>query len=292
MKGIILAGGGGSKLYPLTSAVNKHLLPVHNKPMIYYPLSTLMAAGIREILIVTVESDIPQYERLLGDGSQLGIHVSYKAQLTAGGTAHAFLEAGEFIGGENCALIFGDNIFYGRDMPRMLCEACENTGRATVFGYYVEHPEHYGVVEFNSNGSVLSLEEKPLNPRSHYAVTGLYFYNGDAIEYARTLEPDRRGLLEVTDLNLIYLQKDLLDVKIMENGFAWIDAGTLQTLHMATNLVRTIESCVSIPVGSPETVAYRQGWITRGQLLDIIARYEQSPYKKVLRAVADGRLNI
>jgi len=261
MKGIILAGGSGSRLHPLTIGTSKQLLPVYKYPLIYYPLSTLMLAGIREILVITTPNDIQRFRNLLNDGSQLGISITYKEQPLPGGLAQAFILGEEFIGSDNCAMILGDNIFYGDGLAQILKSASEKTRGATVFGYRVEHPEEFGVVEFDAQGRVVSLEEKPRHPKSNYAVTGLYFYDNRVIEYAKSLRPSPRGELEITDLNRIYLDNGELEVRLLGPGYAWFDAGTADSLLAASNFVRTLEKCQGLSVASPEDVARRQGWM-------------------------------
>jgi glucose-1-phosphate thymidylyltransferase len=261
MKGIILAGGTGSRLYPLTVGTSKQLLPVYNKPLIYYPLSTLMLAGIREILVISTENDLPRYEKLLGDGSLYGISLSYLVQPRPEGLAQAFILGEDFIGTENCAMILGDNIFYGNDLERVLQEASRKKIGATVFGYYVDNPENFGVVEFDRDGKAVSIEEKPEYPKSNYAVTGLYFYDNRVVEYARSLKPSARGELEITDLNRIYLMNGELDVKLLGPGYAWFDAGTVDNLIDAANFVQIIEKRQGIRIASPEDIAHRLGWV-------------------------------
>ena len=292
MKGIILAGGSGTRLYPLTKVTSKQLLPVYDKPLVYYPLSTLLLAGIREILIISTPEDTPRLEALLGDGSQLGISLQYKVQPSPDGLAQAFLLGEEFLQGEPCAMILGDNIFYGNGLVNMLRKAAENAknGRATLFGYTVKDPERFGVVEFDKNGKVLSVEEKPNNPKSNYAITGLYFYPSGVSEKAKLVKPSARGELEITDLNAIYLGEDILDVQRLSRGFAWLDAGTMDTLLQASNFVQTVETLQGIMISAPEEIAFVYGWIDRDILLERAASYGKSPYGEHLLAVADGKV--
>lgn len=290
MKGIILAGGSGTRLYPLTLVTSKQLLPVYDKPMIYYPLSTLMMAGIRDILIISTPCDLPNFERLLGDGSGFGVKLSYQEQPNPGGLAQAFLIGEDFIAGESCALILGDNIFYGAGLISNLKKAVEGNRGATVFGYYVDEPERFGVVEFDSGGKVLSLEEKPEHPKSHYAVTGLYFYDGKAAKYARRLRPSARGELEITDLNRVYLEHGRLDVITLGRGFAWLDTGTINSLLEAAEFVKVIESRQGIQISAPEEIAFRNGWISREQLLDFARMYKKSMYGMYLMKVGTGKI--
>ncbi len=292
MKGIILAGGSGTRLYPLTKVTSKQLLPVYDKPLVYYPLSTLLLAGIREILIISTPEDTPRLEALLGNGSQLGISLQYKVQPSPDGLAQAFLLGEEFLKGEPCAMILGDNIFYGNGLVNMLRKAVENAknGRATLFGYTVKDPERFGVVEFDRNGKVLSVEEKPKNPKSNYAITGLYFYPCGVSEKAKLVKPSARGELEITDLNAIYLREGIIDVQRLSRGFAWLDAGTMDTLLQASNFVQTVETLQGIMISAPEEIAFVYGWIDRDILLERAASYGKSPYGEHLLAVADGKV--
>ena len=289
-KGIILAGGSGTRLYPLTMVTSKQLLPIYDKPMIYYPLSILMLADIKDILIISTPTDLPNFEKLLGDGSEFGINLSYIEQPSPDGLAQAFILGEEFIGDDNCALILGDNIFYGNNFSSLLKEAANNKGRATVFGYYVDDPHRFGVVEFNNNGKVLSVEEKPEEPKSNYAITGLYFYDNRVVEYAKSLKPSKRGELEITDLNRIYLENGELDVKLLGRGFAWLDTGTIDTLVDAAEFVRMVEKRQGIKISALEEIAYHHNWIDKEQLLASADKYGKSPYGEHLRKVAEGRI--
>ena len=292
MKGIILAGGAGTRLYPLTKVTSKQLLPVYDKPMIYYPLSTLMLAGIRDILIISTPADTPNFENLLGDGSHFGIHLSYAVQPSPDGLAQAFLIGREFIGDAPCAMILGDNIFYGNGFSALLKKGVRDAeaGRATVFGYYVPDPERFGVVEFNQDGKVISIEEKPVSPKSNYAVTGLYFYPSGVSDLAAQVKPSARGELEITTLNQMYLHRDRLDVQLMGRGFAWLDTGTMESLLEAAEFVHMIEKRQSVKISAPEEIAYRSGWITREELLESAKVYGKSPYGQHLNRVAEDRI--
>ena len=291
MKGIILAGGSGTRLYPLTKVTSKQLLPVYDKPMIYYPLSTLMLAGIRDILIISTPTDTPRFQDLLGDGSHFGIHLSYAVQPSPDGLAQAFLIGEEFIGDEPCAMILGDNIFYGNDFSAILEKARRNAenGRATVFGYYVPDPQRFGIVEFDENEKVLSVEEKPEHPKSNYAITGLYFYPKGVSQLAKQVKPSIRGELEVTSLNDMYLHQGLLDAKIFGRGFAWLDTGTMESLLEAAEFVHMVEKRQGMKISAPEEIAFRFGWISIQELLESAALYGKSPYGHHLRQVADEK---
>ncbi len=292
MKGIILAGGAGTRLYPLTMVTSKQLLPVYDKPMIYYPLSTLMLAGIRDILIISTPVDTPRFQSLLGDGSEFGVHLQYAVQPSPDGLAQAFIIGEEFIGKDSCAMVLGDNIFYGNGLSHGLKDAVHNaqSGRATIFGYYVNDPERFGIVEFDENGKVISVEEKPKQPKSNYCITGLYFYPAGVSERARNVKPSARGELEITTLNDMYLQSGELDVKLLGRGYAWLDTGTMDSLVDAADFVRMIEKRQSIKISAPEEIAYRNGWISREELLQSAHRYGKSPYGEHLKAVADGKI--
>ena len=292
MKGIILAGGSGTRLYPLTMVTSKQLLPVYDKPMIYYPLSTLMLAGIKDILIISTPQDLPNFERLLGSGSQYGIKLSYKEQPSPDGLAQAFLIGEEFIGDEPCAMVLGDNIFYGNGFSNLLREAVASSaeGRATIFGYYVNDPERFGVVEFDKNGKVISVEEKPQNPKSNYCITGLYFYDKRVVEYAKQVKPSKRGELEITDLNRMYLEDGTLNVKLLGRGFAWLDTGTMDSLVEASDFVQMIQKRQGIEISAPEEIAFINGWIDKTTLLESAARYGKSPYGEHLKKVAEGKI--
>ncbi len=293
MKGIILAGGAGTRLYPLTMVTSKQLLPVYDKPMIYYPLSTLMLAGIRDILIISTPEDTPRFETLLGDGSQFGLRLKYKVQPSPDGLAQAFLLGEEFIGDDACAMVLGDNIFYGNGFGKLLRESVRNAeecGRATIFGYYVNDPERFGIVEFDESGKVLSVEEKPAHPKSNYCITGLYFYPKGVSAMAHEVQPSARGELEITTLNDMYLQRDELDVQLLGRGYAWLDTGTMDSLVDAADFVRMIQKRQSVVISAPEEIAYKNGWIDREELMTSAQRYGKSPYGKHLKAVADGKL--
>ena len=292
MKGIILAGGSGTRLYPLTMVTSKQLLPIYDKPMIYYPLSTLMLAGIRDILIISTPTDLPNFERLLGDGSRYGVNLSYKVQPSPDGLAQAFTLGEDFIGDEPCAMVLGDNIFYGAGLGDHLKKAVEaaQNGQATVFGYYVNDPERFGIVEFDNNWRVISVEEKPKQPKSNYAITGLYFYDKRVVELAKQVKPSARGELEITDLNRMYLEDGTLNVQLLGRGYAWLDTGTMDTLVEAAEFVQVIEQRQGIMISAPEEIAYRHGWITRKELLKSADTYGKSPYGEHLHRVADGKI--
>ncbi len=293
MKGIILAGGAGTRLYPLTMVTSKQLLPIYDKPMVYYPLSTLMLAGIKDILIISTPTDLPNFERLLGDGSNYGISLSYKVQPSPDGLAQAFLLGEEFIGDDACAMVLGDNIFYGNGFTHALRAAVENAeqrSRATVFGYYVDDPERFGVVEFDNDGRVLSIEEKPKCPKSNYAVTGLYFYPSGVSAIAKKVKPSNRGELEITTLNELYLNEELLDVQMLGRGFAWLDTGTVDSLTDAASFVGMVQKRQSIIISAPEEIAFRNGWINEETLLVSANRYGKSEYGKHLKRVAEGKV--
>jgi len=292
MKGIILAGGSGTRLYPLTLITSKQLLPIYDKPMIYYPLSVLMLAGIKEILIISTPNDIQNFVNLLGDGSRYGIELSYKVQPSPDGLAQAFLLGEDFINGDSCTMILGDNIYYGNGLGKLLRDAVENNknNKATVFGYYVNDPERFGIVEFDDDNKVISVEEKPINPKSNYAITGLYIYDNRVVEFAKQVQPSKRGELEITDLNRIYLEKGDLEVKLLGRGFAWLDTGTVESLHEAASFVKTVEDCQGIKISAPEEIAYLKKWISREELLESANRYGKSKYGDHLRKVADGKI--
>lgn len=290
MKGIVLAGGSGTRLYPMTLVTSKQLLPVYDKPMIFYPLSTLMLAGIKDILIISTPQDLPNFERLLGDGSKYGINLSYKIQPSPDGLAEAFILGEEFIDGGKCAMILGDNIFYGAGMTKILKTAAENEEGATIFGYYVNDPERFGVVEFDAEGKVFSLEEKPKKPKSNYAVTGLYFYDSKVCEYAKALKPSARGELEITDLNKIYLEQNRLSVITLGRGYAWLDTGTVASLYEASEFVKAVQGRAGIPIAVLEEISYRNGWIERDELLKAAESYGKSLYGRHLLSVADDKI--
>lgn len=292
MKGIILAGGSGTRLYPLTKVTSKQLLPIYDKPMIYYPLSTLMLAGIKDILVISTPTDIGRFEQLLGDGSQFGISLQYKVQPSPDGLAQAFLIGEEFIGDDTCAMVLGDNIFYGEGFSSMLKEAASNAnnGIATIWGYFVNDPERFGIVEFDKNGKVISVEEKPKNPKSNYCVTGLYFYPKGVSKLAKEVRPSPRGELEITSLNNLYLEQDKLSVKLLGRGFAWMDTGTMDSLVDATSFVQIVERRQGIKISAPEEIAYRNGWIDEEKLLESAELYGKSPYGEHLKRVARGEI--
>lgn len=293
MKGIILAGGAGTRLYPLTMVTSKQLLPVYDKPMIYYPLSTLMLAGIKDILLISTPNDTPRFENLLKDGSHFGVNISYTVQPSPDGLAQAFILGEKFLNGEPGAMILGDNIFYGNGLSKMLKNAvndAEKNSRATVFGYYVNDPERFGVVAFDEKGRATSIEEKPKNPKSNYAVTGLYFYPADVCSRAKNVKPSARGELEITTLNEMYLKDGLLDVQLLGRGFAWLDTGTMESLLSASNFVETIETRQGVTISAPEEIAYVNGWIDKKELFSAAERYGKSPYGIHLKAVAEGKL--
>ena len=293
MKGIILAGGSGTRLYPLTKVISKQLLPVYDKPMIYYPLSTLMLAGIRDILLISTPEDLPRFQELLGDGGQFGIRLSYAEQPRPEGLAQAFIIGEEFVGGEPCAMVLGDNIFYGGWFRKSLRAAAENArnGKATIFGYYVRDTERFGVVEFDKDYRILSLEEKPKQPRSNYCVTGLYFYDGRASELARSLKPSTRGELEITDLNRLYLEEDRLRVQVLGRGFAWMDTGTMDSLMQAAVFVEAVQNRQGVVISAPEEIAYQAKWIGKQELLKAAELYGKSPYGEHLLRVAENRFS-
>ena len=292
MKGIILAGGSGTRLYPLTKVTSKQLLPIYDKPMIYYPLSTLMLAGIRDILVISTPEDTPRFEHLLGDGQQFGIKLSYAVQPKPEGLAQAFLIGEDFIGDDTCAMVLGDNIFYGGWFRKNLAQAVENAqnGIATIFGYYVKDPQRFGIVEFDENRKVLSVEEKPENPKTNYCITGLYFYDNRVVEMAKQVKPSARGELEITDLNRLYLQDESLAVQILGRGFAWMDTGTMDSLMEASSFVQTVQNRQSVVISAPEEIAYHAKWIDKAQLLAAAELYGKSPYGEHLRRVAEDRI--
>lgn len=291
MKGIILAGGSGTRLYPLTMVTSKQLLPIYDKPMIYYPMSVLMSAGIREILIISTAQDLPRFQELLGDGSRFGLQLSYAVQPSPDGLAQAFLIGEDFIGTDAVAMILGDNIFSGHGLKKRLQTAVGRAkdGMATIFGYYVDDPERFGIVEFDSDGNAVSIEEKPKQPKSNYCVTGLYFYDNRVVEYAKRLKPSKRGELEITDLNRMYLEQGSLKVEVMGQGFTWLDAGTHESLTDATNFVKTVETHQHRKIGCLEEIAYLNGWISREVLLELCENYKQNQYGQYLKDVIDGK---
>lgn len=288
MKGIILAGGSGTRLYPLTRVTSKQLLPVYDKPMIFYPLSVLMSAGIKDILIISTPHDTPRFEELLGDGKSIGINLEYAVQPSPDGLAQAFIIGEKFIGEDNVAMILGDNIFYGHGFTKMLKEAKDNAekGKATIFGYGVKDPERFGIVEFDEEGNVLSVEEKPQNPKSNYCITGLYFYDNRAVEYAKKIKPSKRGELEITDLNAKYLQAGDLTVQLLDRGFAWLDTGTMDSLFEAAEFVRVLSQRQGVTISAPEEIAYKNKWITKEQLIKLAEGYGKSPYGEHLKKIA------
>ena len=292
MKGIILAGGAGTRLYPLTMVTSKQLLPIYDKPMIYYPLSTLMFAGIKDILIISTPTDLPNFERLLGNGNQFGINLSYKVQPSPDGLAQAFIIGEEFIGDDSCAMVLGDNIFYGGGFSSVLKRAVENAGngKATIFGYYVNDPERFGIMEFDKEMNIISVEEKPTEPKSNYCITGLYFYPKGVSNMAKAVKPSARGELEITTLNDMYLKEERLKAQILGRGFAWLDTGTMDSLVEATEFVQITEKRQGVKISAPEEIAYRKGWISKDQLIESANRYGKSPYGQHLLKVADGSL--
>lgn len=294
MKGIILAGGSGTRLYPLTIVTSKQLLPVYDKPMIYYPLSVLMMAGIRDILIISTPQDLPNFERLLGTGEDIGVSLSYAVQPSPDGLAQAFIIGEEFIGDDACAMVLGDNIFYGNGFVKILCEAARDSenGKSTIFGYYVNDPQRFGIVEFDENDKVISIEEKPQNPKSNYCVTGLYFYDKSVVEKAKKVKPSARGELEITDLNKMYLEEGNLNVKLLGRGFTWLDTGTVDSLVDAADFVKTIETRQGIIISAPEEIAYNKGWITRETMQKAITKYGKSVYGQHLANIINGKIKL
>jgi len=292
MKGIILAGGAGTRLYPLTLVTSKQLLPVYDKPMIYYPLSTLMMAGIQEILIISTPTDLPNFEKLLGDGSQYGVKLNYQEQPSPDGLAQAFLLGEDFIDGDSCAMVLGDNIFYGNGFRKLLKSAVQESeqGGATVFGYYVNDPQRFGIVEFDKNGKVLSVEEKPADPKSNYCITGLYFYDKRVVELAKQVRPSARGELEITDLNRMYLEDGSLRVQLLGRGFAWLDTGTMDSLIEAADFVQMIQKRQGVEISAPEEIAFINGWISKEKLFEAAEFYGKSSYGVHLRRVAEGKI--
>ena len=289
MKGIVLAGGSGTRLYPLTKVTSKQLLPIYDKPMIYYPLSVLMNAGIKDILIISTPDDTPRFESLLGDGSQFGINLQYKVQPSPDGLAQAFILGEEFIGNDSVAMVLGDNIFYGHGLTKKLKNVAKRTSGATVFGYYVDDPERFGVVEFDENGKAVSIEEKPEQPKSNYAVTGLYFYDNKVVEYAKSIQPSPRGELEITDLNKIYLENGELEVSLLGQGFTWLDTGTHESLVEATNFVKTIETHQNRKIACLEEIAYNHGWMSKDKLQEAYEMFKKNQYGKYLKDILDGK---
>lgn len=289
MKGIVLAGGSGTRLYPLTMVTSKQLLPVYNKPMIFYPLSMLMLADIKDILIISTPHDLPNFERLLGDGSRYGLNLKYKVQPSPDGLAQAFILGEEFIDGDSCAMVLGDNIFYGAGLTHHLKEAAKRENGATVFGYYVDDPERFGIVEFDRNGKAVSIEEKPEHPKSNYCVTGLYFYDNRVVEYAKNLKPSARGELEITDLNRIYLENHSLNVELLGQGFTWLDTGTHESLVDATNFVKTMEQHQHRKIACLEEIAYLNGWISKDEVLKVYEVLKKNEYGQYLKDVLDGK---
>lgn len=288
MKGIILAGGSGTRLYPLTQVTSKQLLPVYDKPMVFYPLSTLMLAGIRDILLISTPQDLPNFQRLLGDGSRFGIRLSYKEQPSPDGLAQAFTLGEEFIGNDTCAMILGDNIFHGHGFRKMLAQAVKNAdeGKATVFAYGVADPERFGIVEFDAQGNVLSVEEKPKHPKSHFCITGLYFYDNRVVDFAKKIKPSARGELEITDINQLYLEAGDLTAQVLERGFAWLDTGTMDSLFEAGEFVRILSQRQNVTISAPEEIAYNNGWVSREELIKTAELYGKSPYGTHLNQVA------